>query len=243
MASTGLTRMNTRPQDGNNWRQAGLNLALNLLLPAVILLRAGAVWHMSALSVLLLALAFPLGWGWYELVWHRRYNFYSLVGVAGVILTGGIGVLRLDARWLAVKEAAVPLTIGLGIAVSRLMRVPFVGSLFESVLDRERVYAALRERGTYASYQRLLGAATYAVASSFFLSAALNYILARWLVVSEPGTSAFNQEFGRLTLLSYPIIAGPSLLVLWLTAAWLMWRLMQLSGIPLRQMIKGYAEH
>ena len=40
------------------------------------------------------------------------------------------------------------------------------------------------------------------IASSFFLSAVLNYSLAKILVKSQPGTEAFNAELGRMTALS-----------------------------------------
>lgn len=232
--------MSTSQRGGNASFALGVNVTLNLLLPALILTQAGKVLGLSALPVLLLALALPLGWGVFEFVAHRRYNFYSLVGLTGVVMTGGIGALHLPAQWLAVKEAGVPLVIGLAMAFSSVLRRPFIGSLIESVLDRQRVREAVQARGAYGAYQRLLAAATLAVAASFFLSAALNYVLARALVVSEPGTSAFNAEYGRLTLLSYPIIAGPTLLVLWLTGAVVLWRLKQLSGLPLKRMIRGY---
>lgn len=242
MGNTALMKMNTLQPGASGWRAAGLNIALNLVLPVLILMRGGAVLGWPALLVLLLAVAFPLGWGMFELVWRGRYNMYSLVGLAGVVMTGGIGILQLPARWLAVKEAGVPFMIGLGVVLSGILRRPVVGSLLESVVDWERVHASLQARGAMASYQRLLSVATYAVAASFFLSAVLNWVLARSLVESAPGTDAFNEEYGRLTLLSYPIIAGPTLLVLWLACAWLIVRLKRLSGLPLRQLVRGYAE-
>jgi hypothetical protein len=42
----------------------------------------------------------------------------------------------------------------------------------------------------------------------------MNYLLATWIVVSPAGTAAFNEELGRLTLLSYPVIALPSMLIM-----------------------------
>ena len=39
----------------------------------------------------------------------------------------------------------------------------------------------------------------------------MNYFLAKYIVVSPAGTPAFNEELGRLTLLSYPFIALPSM--------------------------------
>ncbi|MBU2099500.1 MAG: MFS transporter, partial [Gammaproteobacteria bacterium] len=53
----------------------------------------------------------------------------------------------------------------------------------------------------------------------FFLSSTLNYILARIILVSPPGTAEFNAELGRMTALSYPVIAIPSMIVL-MIAIW-----------------------
>ena len=42
----------------------------------------------------------------------------------------------------------------------------------------------------------------------------MNYVLATIIVTSKSGTEAFNEELGRLTLLSYPMIAIPSMLMM-----------------------------
>ena len=60
---------------------------------------------------------------------------------------------------------------------------------------------------------------SYIVAASFFLSSALNYILAKVILVSEPGTPAYTEELGRMTALSYPVIVIPSMILL-VTALW-----------------------
>ena len=49
---------------------------------------------------------------------------------------------------------------------------------------------------------------------TFFISSSLNFFLATWIVVSEPGTEAFNQELGLMNLLSLPIIALPMMVIL-----------------------------
>lgn len=234
-------KMSTHQPGVSGWWAVGFNVALNLFLPALILIKGGVMLNWPPLVSLLVALVFPFGWGAFELTKRGRYNVYSLVGVAGVVMTGGIGVLQLPTAWLAVKEAGVPLVIGLGIALSGVLGRSVLSSLLGSVIDQDRLHAALQARGAYASYQRILARATYAVATSFFLSAALNYILARWLVVSEPGTNAFNQEYGRLTLLSYPVIAGPTLLLVWLTGGWLLIKLRKLTGLPIRDLLRRYA--
>ena len=51
----------------------------------------------------------------------------------------------------------------------------------------------------------------------------MNYLLATWIVTIPAGSTAFNEELGRLTLLSYPLIAIPSMLMM-LAIFYYLWR-------------------
>ena len=78
---------------------------------------------------------------------------------------------------------------------------------------------------------------SYIVAGSFFLSAALNYILAKVILVSPPGTSEYTEELGRMTALSYPVIVIPSMLML-ITALWYIFsQIKKLTGEDLEQFL------
>jgi hypothetical protein len=74
---------------------------------------------------------------------------------------------------------------------------------------------------------------TYLVASSFFLSSALNYLLAKIIVKSPPGTTAFSEELGRMTAWSYPVIVIPSMIVLFAAVWFLFSQLKKLTHLPL----------
>jgi hypothetical protein len=65
-------------------------------------------------AALLLALAFPVVWGVREGLQRRKVSAMAVLGVVSTLLTGGIGLLKVDPFWLAVKEAAVPGLIGPG---------------------------------------------------------------------------------------------------------------------------------
>ena len=77
----------------------------------------------------------------------------------------------------------------------------------------------LDEKGKQAEFKRKIAISSYIVASSFFLSSVLNYVLAKMILVSEPGTTAYTEELGRMTMLSYPVIVIPSMILL-VTALW-----------------------
>ena len=76
------------------------------------------------------------------------------------------------------------------------------------------------------------------LAGSFFFSAVMNYILATWIVTSPSGTTAFNEELGRLTLLSYPMIALPSMLIMAAALYYLVRTIHTLAGLKLTDALK-----
>ena len=84
---------------------------------------------LGASTALIVALSFPLGWGLFERLKYRKFNFIALLGLISVLLTGGIGLLQLDPQWLAVKEAAIPGLIGIAVLVSTRTRYPLIRTL------------------------------------------------------------------------------------------------------------------
>lgn len=218
-----------------------LEIGVTILVPAVILMQLSSAERLGPLKALLLALAFPLAWGLWDAVKRRKLNWLAVLGVASTLLTGGIGLMQLDARWLAVKEAAVPGFIGLVILGSIWAKRPLIHLLvFNATLfDVERVTAALRQRGNEAAFATRLRQGTGLLAGTFFFSAVANYLLARWVVTSPAGTEAFNQELGRLTLLSYPVIAIPSMLMMMALLWWLARQAKALTGLDMGEMLHG----
>jgi hypothetical protein len=67
----------------------------------------------------------------------------------------------------------------------------------------------------------------------------MNYVLARWIVTSPAGTEAFNNELGRLTLMSYPAIALPSMVMMMGLMFWLARGAKQLTGLDLGDMLRS----
>jgi hypothetical protein len=59
----------------------------------------------------------------------------------------------------------------------------------------------------------------------------MNYWLAGWIVTSAPGSEAFNEELGRLTLVSYPVIALPSLAMMMVLLWWIARGVRELAGL------------
>ena len=216
-------------------------IVVTIIVPAVILMKLSGEASLGPMRALILALAFPLGWGLYD-GWRRhKLNWLSVLGVVSTLLTGGIGLLKLDAQWLAVKEAAVPGLIGLVVLGSNWTSWPLIRVLVfnPTLFDVDRVHAALEERRNVVPFDLRLRTGTLLLAGTFFFSSIMNYLLARWVVTSPAGTEAFNEELGRLTLLSYPVIAIPSMLMMMALMLWVARGAKTLTGLSLTDMLRS----
>ncbi len=216
-----------------------LEIGIAIVVPALILMKLSDAQHLGPARALVLALAFPLGWGLYEGLRKRHLSWIAVLGLLSTLLTGGIGLLQLDAQWLAVKEAAVPGLIGLVVFASAFTRTPLIRALVynDTVLDVQRVQRHLEERGHVQAFEARLRTGTLLVAGTFAFSAVMNYALARWIVTSPAGTEAFNEELGRLTLVSYPMIALPSMLMMAGVLYYLVHGARALTGLTLTEML------
>ncbi len=216
-----------------------IDLLLSIVIPSIILMKLSGDNEMGASGALIFALAFPIGWGLYELIRFKVTNYIALLGLVSVLLTGSIGLLRLDAEWLAVKEAAIPALLGMAVLISARAGYPLIKTLLYNpkLLNTVRIERILHERGHADVFESRLLNATYLLGGTFFFSAVMNYLLAKWIVTSPTGSAAFNEELGRLTLMSYPIIAIPSM-VMMLAIFYFLWRSIHgLTGLKMEEML------
>ena len=149
-----------------------IDLLVSIIIPSVILMKFSGDEHLGSVNALIIGLAFPLGWGLFELVRYHKKNFIALLGLISVGLTGGIGLLELDAGWLAIKEAAVPAVIGLAVLVSTRTRYPLVRTLLynPNVLDVDKIQASLEEKSCVEEFEGRLLKASYFFAGTFLFS-------------------------------------------------------------------------
>ena len=167
----------------------------------------------------------------------KKVSFFSVIGVVSIMLTGGVGLLKLPAEYLAIKEALIPGLIGICILISIWTPFPVIRSLLQSGLDFESIDKKLHEHNKNAEFETVMTKATLIFALSFFVSSTLNYLLAKWIVVSPTGSTAFNEELGRMTLLSYPVIVVPSFLIMMVMAYYVISKLTKLTGIAMEDLM------
>lgn len=192
------------------------NIMLNIVIPTLILTKGSKEEYLGPTLGIIVALAFPIGYGLYDYLQTRKVNLFSAIGVFSVILTGGISLLKLPPEYMAIKEASIPALLGLATLVSVYTRYPLVRTFLynDKIMQVHKVHAALEKFNNTQAFERTLNNASYLLAGSFFLSAVLNYVLAKVVLVSPPGTEEYNAELGTMTALSFPVITIPSMLVL-----------------------------
>jgi intracellular septation protein A len=217
-----------------------INLLMNVIIPSFVLIKLSEPDKLGAVYGLLVALAFPLAYGLKELWTSKKVNFLSVLGLVSILLTGILGLLNLDAQWIAVKEASVPLLIGMAVLVSLKTKYPLVEKLLlnDQVFNIPLINEALERNLAQNAFKELLKKSSYMVAGSFLVSALLNYGLAKYLLVSPPGTPAFNEELGRMTALSFPVIAVPSTLIMFVALWYLVKKLGELTQLTFEQMFE-----
>ena len=216
-----------------------IDLLVSIVIPSVILMKFSGDDALGASGALIIALAFPLVWGLYELFKYKKFNLIALLGLISVVLTGGIGLLQLEPQWLAVKEAAVPGLLGVAVLLSTYTRYPLIRTILynPTVMDVEKIQQRLKELGNSAAFEAHLLNATYLLSGTFFFSSLMNYILAKWIVTSPAGSAAFNEELGQMTLLSYLVIAIPSMLMM-MAILYYLWRTIHgMTGLSLEKIL------
>ncbi len=217
-----------------------VNIVCNIVVPTLVLQKLSGDNRLGPLLALVVALIFPLGYGAYDFLRRRRTNFISVVGLLSVLLTGGLGLMKLDGFWFAVKDGALPALIGIAVLASMKAKEPVVHELIYNpqVIDVDRVDAALRARGAQAAFAELMQKSSYLIAAAMLISGALNFSFARLIIRSAPGTEAFNQELAKMHWVSLLGLSLPSMAMM----MYALWKLLKglegLSGLTMDEILR-----
>ncbi|NDE16166.1 MFS transporter [bacterium] len=217
-----------------------VSLIITVVIPSLVLAKGGQYSSLTPHQLLFIALAFPLTAGIYEFIRFKKADFISVFGFVSTLATGGLSLMELTNFWFAVKEATIPGLIGVFVIATAGGTKPLVYQMIynEKVIDVPRVHTILVERQAEDQFKRLMKSTTMILAGSFFLSSFLNFTLARILLQSPSGTPAFNEELGRMTALSYPVIALPSMAVMIFALLRLVRELRKLTGLSFEEILK-----
>jgi hypothetical protein len=146
----------------------------------------------------------------------------------------------MDAIYIAIKEASIPGILGVATLLSLKTSQPLIHTLLlnESVFDVKRINQALTDNQSHSQFNQLLINASWILAGSFFLSSMLNYLLAVIILTADPGTVSFNEQLGKMTALSFPVIALPAMAVMMGNLFYLFRGIKRLTGLDLEFIIK-----
>ncbi len=209
------------------------NLGFNIIIPTLILTKLSGDDYLGPMYSIVVALAFPVIYGVRDYLQTSKANFFSALGIISVLLTGSMSLLQLDPQYIAIKEAAIPALFGLATLFSLRTKYPLVRTFLynDQLMQIDKVSKALEQHQSSAAFEKKLTVASYIIAGSFFLSSVLNYVLAKVILVSPPGTTAFTEELGKMTALSWPVIAVPSTLILMATLFYLLSQIKKLTHL------------
>lgn len=230
------TKATTQKQQTNHIL---LELVICVILPTVILKYLSGEDRLGPVYALIFGLSFPLLFGIFQFIKEKKFGFIPALGFISILLTSGIGLLELDAKYIAIKEAAIPLIIAIGTIVSLKTKYPLVKTFIynDKILQIDKVDEALAKSNNQGAFERVLKTATYILAGSFLLSAVLNYGLAKYIVVSPSGTPEFNDQLGTMNLLSYPVITVPCVIVMIYAMFYLFRHIKRLTGLDFEEII------
>ncbi len=218
-----------------------LDLIINIAIPSFILIKFSGEEYLGPVKGLVIALSFPIVYGLYSLIKEKRTNLFSILGILSTGLTGTFGLLKLSADWIAVKEASIPLLIGIFVIISTKTSYPMVEKIIynDKILNKNKISEHLQAKNNTFLFNKRLKWITLLVAGSFFLSATLNYYLAKVMLTAEPGSVIFNEQLGKMQALSFPVIALPSTIILFIALFLLINSIKKLSGLTLKEILNS----
>lgn len=216
-----------------------INLAFNIVIPAFILSKLSSANYLGPTLGLLVALSFPLFYGLMDFRSRHKVNIFSILGLASTLMTGTISLLALPPEYIAIKEAAIPSIIFIMVLVSTFTPYPLIEKLIfnDAIFDMDKLNIELDNAHAQKRLAYVLKNSSYMVATSFLFSAVLNYVLAKTIVVSLPGTEAYNAELGKLAIYSYPVIALPCTVIMMGALFYLMHHLHKITGKDIEEFL------
>ncbi|MFT7525788.1 MAG: intracellular septation protein A [Arenicella sp.] len=212
-----------------------IDLFLCILIPTLILKKLGPEEMLGSTWALVAALSLPLAVAVYEFITLRKIGFVAALGFISILLTGSIGLLKLPSEYIAIKEALIPGVIAIATVVSTYTKHPLIRTFLynDMIMDVDKVSQRLEHNGGEQEFDKMMVHATWMLASSFILSAVLNFVLAKWLVVSPSGTPEFLSELGTMNLMSYPVIVLPCMVVTIFTLFYVIRNITKITGLGL----------
>lgn len=211
-----------------------LDMGLTVILPSIVLESLSKPERLGPAWALGVALMLPLGFGIWCFKNKRGLNFFSIFGLVAIIMTGGLGLLNLNAYWFAAKEALFPIFLGLAFPLSHWFGKPLVTDLLMNpqVINHRALHAALNTDEKHSHFAQLMRNASWGMAGTMFLSAFANYALAVNLIGGkEPGGEEYVKAIGKLNWMGFLVIGIPMIVITFVLLLWLLRGISRITGL------------
>lgn len=158
----------TRTKGPHQEENAFLNLLINVILPVLLLKKLTDKWDPTL--ALIVALAFPVLYFVYDYVKFKKKNILSILGFVNILFTGGLALLNVSGIWFAVKEAAFPLVIGIGVLGSKWTQKPVMKTFVfnDKFMSVDKIRHYLDENNKWSDFEKHFKSSTVLLAYSFF---------------------------------------------------------------------------
>jgi hypothetical protein len=214
-----------------------LDLALTVLLPSMALESLSTKPWMgpnAPVWALVIASAIPLGYGIWCWINKTGLNFFSVFGLIAIILTGGLGLLKLETHWFALKEAAVPVVLGLCFPLSFVWGRPLIEALLlqPQVMNTKLLRSAVEAEPKASQFRQLIWRASLGMGGMMLVSALMNFALAMWLLDGKtPQTPEHNSALSKLNWGGLIVIGVPMMAAMFFILIRLLKGLEKITGL------------
>ena len=217
-------------------KDALIEILINILIPIVILSNFSSEERLGIKLSIIIAFALPLTYGLYDYLRTKNKNFFSILGVISVSLSGGLTLLEVDAIYIALKEASIPLIFAFAIIYTMRGDKSLLHHLMENpiIVNADSILVSLKKNNQLDKYNNLLRKCTAIFAASFMLSAILNFVL-----TGEPGTEQFNHQMAKMLALSFPVNAVPPMIINIINLLYLFNKMKVFTGLKLEQIMRS----
>ena len=223
--------MTTAPPKQPN---ALLDLALTVVAPSFVLDYLSPPGRLGPFYALVVSMIFPVAfgaWCWWK---KHAWNVFSILGLITVLLSGGLGLLKLDAFWFSIKESAMPLALGAAFPLSHIWGRPLIRDLIlqPHLINLRALEAALNTPERRSAFERSVWHASWGIGLGMIGSSVANFFLALYLLGGkDPGGEAFVKGIGTLNWASMIVIGVPMMGVMLLVFLALVKSLLRITGL------------
>jgi hypothetical protein len=213
---------------------------INIVIPSFVLMKLSDPKWLGPLPAFVLALAIPFSYGVWSAIKERKLNWLASLGLANILAAGALRYFEVGRLGFAIKEALTPTIIALAVIVSQKTGNPLVSKLLynDKILNVTRINSILSEKKCESELDGLLRKTTWLLASSFVLSAVLNFSLAIYFLKSPVDSVEFTKELGTMTAVSWPVIVLPCMAIMGFALWFLGSGLRKLTGLDWEGVLK-----